>query len=240
MNQELVPIGRVHAPWQATKSIPIGGGPASIEIHQEFEPALHGIERASHIVVIAYLHQADRQVLQASPRKLSCEAPACGVFATRSPARPNPLSVTMVELVKRDERTLHVTPLDLLDGTPVVDIKAYSPGWDGVFAARTIRRVASNQLSDSHLIPILQRDLRNHIGQYATAKQSQAVLSAMVRVIRLFDVDPRDPNLRMDTNGCDTVIDALMGLTGATFASGRLVVHSDNAPRRVRFLLGDR
>ena len=236
----LLQIGRVRAPWQTTESIPAEGGPASIEVAQEFEPALRGIERASHLVVIAYLHKADRAVLEALSRKLGHDAPVCGVFATRSPSRPNPLSVTMVELVRCDGLVLHVSPLDLLDATPVVDLKAYSPGWDSVFAARTERRVSSFQLPDSVLIPFLQRDLRNHMGDLAAAPWPQAALRAVVRAVRVLAVDPRDPLLCMEVNGCGMVVDALMGMTGALFASGRIAVVEDGGVRRVRFVLGDR
>lgn len=236
----LVRIGTVRSPWPDTHSIPVQGGPATIELEPQYEPALECIERASHLVVIAYLHRADRSVLKASPRKLKCNASPCGVFATRSPARPNPLSVTMVQFIKRDGLVLHVTPLDLLDGTPVVDLKAYSPGWDSVFAAQTVRRVASHQLSDELLIAFLQRDLHNHIGERAFAPQAQATLHALVRVIRRFELDPRDPALHVEVNGYDICADALMGMTGACFSNGRLAVHPDDGPRRVRFFAAGR
>lgn len=240
MMDSLVVIGRVRSPWQDTHDIPVQGGPARIEIDPAFEPALECVERASHLVVIAYLHKADRTVLRASPRKLKCDAPPCGVFATRSPARPNPLSLTMVELVRRDGLVLHVDPLDLLDGTPVVDVKAYSPGWDNVFAAQSIRRVPSNQLPDTLLIPFLQRDLRNHLGAGASARPAQAALELMVRAVRQLDVDPRDPRLRVEVNGCDVSTDALMAMTGASFGSGRMAVVSDAQPRRVCIRVGER
>lgn len=239
MIDDLVQVGRVHAPWKTTHSIPIEGGPATIEIEPAFEPALVGIERASHLVVIAFLHKADRTVLQAAPRKLSCDAPLCGVFATRSPARPNRLSVTMVELVHRDGLVLHVEPLDLLDETPVVDLKAYSPGWDSVFAAKTRRRVSSQQLPDTRLIPFLQRDLRNHLGKLSELPQAQAALHAVVRTVRALAVDPRDPALRVEVNRCDVVVDALMGMTGAAFADGRMVVNPDDNALCIRFVVGD-
>ncbi len=240
LTELLVEVGRVRSPWQDTHDIPGQGGPARIEIAREFEPALECVERASHLVVIAYLHKADRSVLRASPRKLKCDALPCGVFATRSPARPNPLSLTMVELVRREGLVLHVDPLDLVDGTPIVDLKAYSPGWDNVFSAQSIRRVSSSQLSDSILIPFLQRDLRNHLGQHASARPAQVALELMVRVIRQFEVDPRDPELLVEVNGCDVTTDALMAMTGASFVSGRITVVQDKEPRRVCFRMGSR
>jgi tRNA (adenine37-N6)-methyltransferase len=240
LNDRLVEVGRVRSPWQATHDIPIQGGPATIEIDPAFEEALDSIERASHLVVIGYLHKADRSVLKAARRKLKCNTPPCGVFATRSPSRPNPLSVTTVELVARKGLVLYVDPLDLVDGTPVVDLKAYCPGLDNVFSAQSIRRVSSSQLPDSLLIPFLQRDLRNHLGQHASERPAQATLEAMVRVVRHFGIDPRDPELCVEINRCDIATDALMAMTGASFAGGRIVVLPDDGPRRACFHVGDR
>jgi tRNA-Thr(GGU) m(6)t(6)A37 methyltransferase TsaA len=233
--ERLVEIGRVHAAWRELRDIPLQGGPATIEVDAKYEEALDCIERATHLVVIAYLHKADRSVLKSSPRKLNCSASPCGVFATRSPARPNPLSLTMVELIKCEGLVLHVNPIDLLDGTPVVDLKAYSPGWDSVFAAQSIRRVSSNQLPDTLLIPFLQRDLRNYLGEKALARPAQAALDAVVHAIRFFDIDPRDPRLSIEINGCDGSTDALMAVTGASFSSGRITLRADNGPRRACF-----
>jgi tRNA-Thr(GGU) m(6)t(6)A37 methyltransferase TsaA len=239
LTEQLVAIGRVRSPWHDMHDIPVQGGPATIEIAEAYQPALECVGRASHLVVLAYLHKADRTVLKASPRKLNLEASSCGVFATRSPARPNPLSLTVVELLRCEGRVIHVDPLDLLDGTPVVDLKAYSPGWDSVFAARSVRRVSSAQLSNSLLIPFLQRDLRNHLGIHASDRLAQAAVGAMVRVIRELGVDPRDPDLRIDVNACDAATDALMAMTGASFASGRIRVVADGRPRCVRFRVGE-
>ncbi len=236
----LVVIGRIRSPWQHTHDIPLHGGPATIEIAPAFEAALEGVERASHLVVIAYLHKADRSVLRASPRKLRIEAPPCGVFATRSPARPNPLALSTVELLKREGCVLHVEPLDLLDGTPVVDLKTYSPGWDNVFSAQGVRRVSSSRLPEDLLISFLQRDLRNHLGRHATASRAQAAVRLVARAARQLDIDPRDPELSMEVGGCDVVTDALMAMTGASFASGRISVVTDAQPRRVCFRVGDR
>jgi len=240
LRDRLVGIGRVCSQWHDTHEIPVQGGPARIEVDPACEQALECIERASHLAVIAFLHKADRSVLKASPRKLRCDALPCGVFATRSPARPNPLSLTMVELAGREGLTLHVTPLDLVDGTPVVDIKAYSPGWDNVFSARSIRRVAANQLRPSLLESFLERDLRNHLGEHASSRRAQSALEAMVRAVKELDIDPRDPGLRIEVNGCDVATDALMAMTGASFASGRIVVHPDAGPRIVSFLAAGR
>jgi len=91
--------------------------------------ALDGIESFSHIVVVFWLHQIknkERHILKVHPRKDSAIS-LTGVFATRSPVRPNPIGITAVKLIKREGNILTVTGLDAIDGTPVLDIKPYVP-----------------------------------------------------------------------------------------------------------------
>lgn len=216
------PIGFVRSPWSDRAEIPIQGGPASVEVLPEFEMALDGIERVSHVIVIAFLHQAPRDVLVSRPRRLDPNAPACGVFASRSPARPNPIAISATRLLGREGLILRLDPLDFLDGTPVVDIKSYSPGWDCVFSARSQRRIRQSALDDKTLMAFLERDLINHLGDAATHKEAHIALSAVAAAVRAFDVDARDQRLAVCVSHPGLLADALMGLTGATFNSGRI------------------
>lgn len=109
-----------------------------LEIFEEFLPALEGIDGYSHLFVISYFDQLrEEQVgpLQVRPRRLvrrgfSLEdLPLLGVFALDSPTRPNPIGLTLVEFVGREGRSLEVRGLDCFDGTPILDIKAYQPGY---------------------------------------------------------------------------------------------------------------
>ncbi|MHA2379590.1 MAG: tRNA (N6-threonylcarbamoyladenosine(37)-N6)-methyltransferase TrmO [Candidatus Thorarchaeota archaeon] len=105
---------------------------SKIVFEKEMTPGLDGIEDFSHIFVIFWLHQ-----VSASEKTLvhpgGPQDQSVGVFATRAPIHPNPIGLTVVELVKRVENTLWVRGLDALDGTPVLDIKPY-PNWaDGRF-----------------------------------------------------------------------------------------------------------
>lgn len=121
---------------------------SQIEIWQEFEEALDGIEGFSHIFVIGCLNQLRQEqtgVLKVKPRRLLRfglspeELPLLGVFSLDSPSRPNPISLSLAQLVSREGRMLNVADLDLFDGTPVLDIKPYQstyrterfavPGW---------------------------------------------------------------------------------------------------------------
>jgi len=107
-----------------------------IEIFPEYEEGLDGIDGFSHIIVIAYLHLTKpehRKVLRVRHRRLRRfgikidDLPEVGVFCTDSPHRPNPIALSILRLINRRKRFLYVDGLDLFDGTPVLDIKAYTP-----------------------------------------------------------------------------------------------------------------
>ena len=121
------PIGFVKSPFRETKQIPKGLGAkheaeGTLEILPEFEPGLLDIEGFSHLFVLWEFDRSTDFDLVASPP--SDNRPH-GVFATRSPRRPNPIGLTVVELLRREGRTLHVHGVDMLDGTPILDIKPY-------------------------------------------------------------------------------------------------------------------
>ena len=101
----------------------------SIVLDERCADGLLGIEVGADILVLCYLDRADRAVLQVHPRG-DRTRPLRGVFATRSPGRPNPISVTSARILDIEGTTLHVTGLDILDGTPVLDIKARSAYFD--------------------------------------------------------------------------------------------------------------
>ncbi|HLH16733.1 MAG TPA: tRNA (N6-threonylcarbamoyladenosine(37)-N6)-methyltransferase TrmO [Bryobacteraceae bacterium] len=122
------PIGYVRSPYQATREIPKGLGVTHeaegvLEIRPEFEPGLADIEGFSHLYVIWVFDRADGASLVATPP--SDNNRPHGVFATRSPRRPNPIGLTVVELLGREGAALRVRGVDMLDGTPILDIKPY-------------------------------------------------------------------------------------------------------------------
>lgn len=92
--------------------------------------ALEGIEEWSHLYIIYWLHRIDqsKRLMLRFPGDGPSERPT-GVLATRAPARPNPIGLTLVELIKREENVLYVRGLDAYDGTPVLDVKPY-PDWE--------------------------------------------------------------------------------------------------------------
>ena len=121
------PIGFIRSPYNDTKSIPKGLGAKHdaegvLEILPEFEPGLTDIEGFSHLFVIWAFDRSDGYDLIGSP---PFDERPHGVFATRSPRRPNPIALTVVELLHRDGGKLQVRGVDMLDGTPILDIKPY-------------------------------------------------------------------------------------------------------------------
>jgi tRNA-Thr(GGU) m(6)t(6)A37 methyltransferase TsaA len=119
-------IGRVSSsliePDEAPKQGDEGAPEATLEIALEFEPALEGIEAGDEVLVFTWLDRAERDVLSVHPRG-DTSRPATGVFATRSPGRPNPIGLHRVRIAAIDGTSLQVENLEAVDGTPVIDIK---------------------------------------------------------------------------------------------------------------------
>ncbi len=121
------PIGHVRSPFQDTQSVPKGLGAKHekegvLEVLPQFEPGLADIEGFSHLYVIWMFDRSEGYSLTVAPP--SDNRPH-GVFATRAPRRPNPIGLTVVELLRREGAFLHVRGIDMLDGTPILDIKPY-------------------------------------------------------------------------------------------------------------------
>jgi len=124
------PIGYTRSPYKNTEQVPKGLGAEHLaegvlEILPEFELGLTDIEGFSHLIVLWAFHRLrpeDKMELLATPP--SDKRPH-GVFATRSPRRPNPIGFSVVELLRRDGRLLHVRGIDMLDETPILDLKPY-------------------------------------------------------------------------------------------------------------------
>jgi tRNA (adenine37-N6)-methyltransferase len=121
------PVGFVRTPYTDPAQVPKGLGAEHkaegvLEVLGDFEPGLQDIEGFSHLYVVWVFDRTDRCELVGQPP--SDDRPH-GVFATRSPYRPNPIGLTVVELLRRDGRRLHVRGVDMLDGTPILDLKPY-------------------------------------------------------------------------------------------------------------------
>ena len=122
------PVGFVSSPFQQTSEVPRGLGAkhdaeGTLAIDPEFEAGLLDIEGFSHLFVLWQFHRSADFDLVAHPP--ADDRRPHGVFATRSPRRPNPIGLTVVELLRREGRLLHVRGVDMVDGTPILDIKPY-------------------------------------------------------------------------------------------------------------------
>jgi tRNA-Thr(GGU) m(6)t(6)A37 methyltransferase TsaA len=121
------PIGFIGSPYQESSVIPKGLGvkhdaEGVLKLLPEFEAGLADIEGFSHLFVIWAFDRTTGFDLTACPPS---DNRVHGVFATRSPRRPNPIGLTVVELLRRDHEQIHVRGVDMLDGTPILDIKPY-------------------------------------------------------------------------------------------------------------------
>ena len=127
MKISMQPIGHVRSPHKSTQDVPKGLGAQHdaegvLEVRPEFEAGLTDIEGFSHLFVIWAFHRSEGFELLGTP---PCDDREHGVFATRSPRRPNPIGLTVVELLSREGPNLRVRGIDMLDGTPILDIKPY-------------------------------------------------------------------------------------------------------------------
>jgi len=132
----LIFIGHIESPWRSRAAAPKNpnearalGKSAVVHVDAPWRAGLTGIEAFSHIIVLYWMHEARRDVIVQAPR----HAPEPrGVFALRSPVRPNPIALAVVRLlsVDREAGELGIDAIDCLDGTPLLDIKPYRPGID--------------------------------------------------------------------------------------------------------------
>ncbi|MFV8754479.1 tRNA (N6-threonylcarbamoyladenosine(37)-N6)-methyltransferase TrmO [Nannocystaceae bacterium ST9] len=136
---ELAAIGHVRSPWREKFGVPRQSGLAQVEATIELDPdwipreALRGLEQVSHLWIVSWFHGLHGPSFRPTvrPPRLG-GATRLGVLATRSPHRPNPIGLSVVRLLGIDDRTLRVRGVDLLDGTPVLDLKPYVPWADVV------------------------------------------------------------------------------------------------------------
>ena len=132
------PIGIIHSPFKEVKGMPIQpvgarGIAGQIEIFTDLQTGLKDLEGFSHIFVLYHFHRAAGYSLLVKPFLDKVDH---GVFATRVPKRPNSIGLSILRLVRVEDNMIHVENLDILDGTPVLDIKPYVPQFDAWDADR--------------------------------------------------------------------------------------------------------
>jgi tRNA-Thr(GGU) m(6)t(6)A37 methyltransferase TsaA len=132
MNLTYRSIGLIHSPFQDTTGMPIqpsgaAGIRGTVEVFPEFGAGLNDLEGFSHIILLYHFHRVSEMKLTVTP---FLDSQPHGVFATRAPTRPNPIGLSVVRLLRRDTGTLHIENVDVIDGTPLLDIKPYVPAFD--------------------------------------------------------------------------------------------------------------
>ncbi len=124
-------IGRIRTPWRNRSECPKNANGSdtvcTVEIELRYAEALMGVEAASHLILLYWMDQARRDLSIQMPRH---HGRPKGAFSVRSPARPNPIALSVVRLLGRDGTRLSVVGLDCLDGTPLLDLKPYLPSVD--------------------------------------------------------------------------------------------------------------
>ena len=214
-------IGVVRSPVKERKQMPPLGVPAAIELFARYAPGLLHIEKHSHIWVLAWLDGAERDLLQVVPRGVRGEEPGAlhGVFAVRSPARPNPIGLTATRVARVEGTRIEVARLDFIDGTPVVDIKPYFVTRDLIFAATNVQ--IGRPSSRASLRESLLEQALNFHGELCEE------LALGVRVLEHFRwevLNLRDPQACRVAlpfeRGC--LLDAFLGMTRVSPGRGTL------------------
>ena len=126
------PIGVIHSPFKEPKGTPIQPAAAkdidgTVEVFPEYVEGLKDVEGFSHIILIYHFHLSRGAPLKVKPYM---DNEAHGVFAMRGPSRPNPIGISIVRLVRVEQNVLHIQDVDIVDGTPLLDIKPYVPEFD--------------------------------------------------------------------------------------------------------------
>jgi len=140
MSQAIVykPIGVIRSGHTNPEETPIQpvyaeGCRGQAEVFPEFAAGLRDLEGFSHIYLVYHMHKADRPRLTVKPFLQDVER---GVFTTRAPCRPNPIGLSIVELLSREGNIIHLEGVDILDGTPLLDIKPYTARFDRIEGTR--------------------------------------------------------------------------------------------------------
>ena len=135
-NDEIIykPIGIIHSPFKTIEGIPIQPAAAKeiqgeVKINKEYSMGLNSLEEFSHIILIYHFHLTNGYKLKVIPFMDDVEH---GLFATRAPSRPNPIGISVVKLKSISDNVIKVENIDVIDGTPLLDIKPYVSRFDNV------------------------------------------------------------------------------------------------------------
>ena len=155
MKIEIQPIGVIHTPFKNLEGMPIqppgaAGVKGTALVFMEYRAGLKDLDDFSHIILLYHLHRSRGFNLHVVPFMDSEEH---GIFATRAPRRPNPIGLSIVQLDRIEDGVLYIWNVDILDGTPLIDIKPYVPEFDSHADVRAgwlehARKTVSEKRSD--------------------------------------------------------------------------------------------
>ena len=133
------PIGIIHSPFRKPENMPIqpagaAGVKGTVEVFEDFHSGLKDLDGFSHVILLYHFHRSHSFNLEIVP---FMDSQPRGLFATRAPKRPNPIGLSIVQLNKIENGVLHIQNVDILDGTPLLDIKPYIPEFDAHSEVRT-------------------------------------------------------------------------------------------------------
>jgi len=139
MKIEYAPIGIIHSPFRELKGMPIqsagaAGIKGTVEVFEDFQAGLMDLDGFSHIILLYHFHRSHGFKLHVVP---FLDSRLRGLFATRAPRRPNPIGLSVVRLDRIEGGVLHIENVDILDGTPLLDIKPFVPQFDTQGEIRT-------------------------------------------------------------------------------------------------------
>ena len=214
---EVRTIGVVSSDVGEGDEMPIEGVPASIELYPEYEAGLAEVDSNTHLIILGWFHRANRDSVTLS-RHGGSER---GVFGLRSPGRPNPIGLTSAKVLGVEGRVVKLDRLDMYDGTPVVDIKRYSPGWDAIFSARTSRDTERPGGRDR---ASFLRDMVVEAVNFHGELCAEIALGARMvdYAIHHWGIAKKAPELKVRWGPNGRINDALQAITGATSGNGRL------------------
>jgi tRNA-Thr(GGU) m(6)t(6)A37 methyltransferase TsaA len=146
------PIGVIHSPFKVVDGMPIQprgalGIKGTVEVFKEYSTGLKDIDGFSHIILIYHFHLSKGYTLETKP---FMEEKPHGIFAIRAPTRPNPIGISVVRLIGVENNILHIEDVDIVDGTPLLDIKPYVPDFDSREAERKGWLTARSHLARKH------------------------------------------------------------------------------------------
>lgn len=159
MKIEYKPVGIIHTPFSSPEGMPIQpvgavGVHGTVEVFPQYEKGLKDLDGFSHIILLYHFHQSKEFNLQVVP---FMDSQLRGLFATRAPNRPNSIGLSLVKLRKVEGPILYIENVDILDGTPLLDIKPYVPEFNNQSSVRTgwlekLKKTVSRRKSDGRFI----------------------------------------------------------------------------------------